>query len=174
MQTAATATEVNSKEAKMLNPKLRRRSAAASAADRGRPRHITVRHVGMIVVALATALTGVAIIAPGASAATLCVEQTFGESNTYQQCVRDEQILLNDLWYSDVAGPNQLLTVDGYYGPHTFSDVEAFQTAYHGSPYHLSVDGITGPLTWGVLCIVDAANGYTGAYWHDAGCTPEG
>jgi len=45
------------------------------------------------------------------------VERTFGESNTYQQCVRDEQILLNDLWYVGAAGPNQLLTVDGYYGP---------------------------------------------------------
>jgi hypothetical protein len=39
-------------------------------------------------------------------------------------------------------------TDDGYYRPLTFSDVESFQTAYHGSPYHLSVDGITGPATW--------------------------
>jgi hypothetical protein len=133
-----------------------------------------LRHAGMIVLALATPLTGVAIIAPSSSAATLCVEQTFGESNTYQQCVRDEQILLNDLRSVGAAGPNQTLTVDGYYGPHTFSDVESFQTAYHGSPYHLAVDGITGPLTWGVLCIADANNGFTGVYWHDAGCTPEG
>jgi peptidoglycan hydrolase-like protein with peptidoglycan-binding domain len=159
----------------MLNRKLRKRGAATSAADQSRgPRHITGLHVGMVVLALTTTLTGIAIIAPGASAATPCVEGTFGESNTYQQCVRDEQILLNDLWDVHAAGPNQLLTVDGYYGPHTFSDVESFQTAYHGSPYHLSVDGITGPLTWGVLCIEDAANGFTGAYWHDAGCTPEG
>lgn len=159
----------------MLKLKLRMRGAATSAADRDRGlRRITGWHVGMIVLALATALTGVAISAPSASAATLCVEQTFGESNTYQQCVLDEQVLLNDLWSVHAAGPNQLLTVDGYYGPHTFSDVESFQTAYHGSPYHLSVDGITGPLTWGVLCIEDANNGFTGAYWHNAGCTPEG
>jgi peptidoglycan hydrolase-like protein with peptidoglycan-binding domain len=159
----------------MLNLKLRIRGAAMSAADRDRGlRHITGRHVGMIVLALATALPCVAIIAPSASAATPCVEQTFGESNTYQQCVLDEQVLLNDLWSVHAAGPNQLLTVDGYYGPHTLSDVKSFQTAYHGSPYHLPVDGITHPLTWGVLCIEDAANGFTGAYWHDAGCTPEG
>ena len=67
-----------------------------------------LRHAGMIVIALATALTGVAIAAPGASAATLCVERTFGESNTYQQCVRDEQILLNDLRSVGAAGPGGL------------------------------------------------------------------
>jgi peptidoglycan hydrolase-like protein with peptidoglycan-binding domain len=159
----------------MPNLKLHMRGAATSAADRDRSlRRIMGRHVGIVVLALATALPGVAIIAPSASAAPLCVEQTFGESNTYQQCVLDEQVLLNDLWSVHAAGPNQQLTVDGYYGSHTFSDVKSFQTAYHGSPYHLSVDGITGPLTWGVLCIEDAANGFTGAYWHDAGCTPEG
>jgi zinc D-Ala-D-Ala carboxypeptidase len=119
----------------------------------------------MVVVALATALTGAAIIAPSASAATGCVTRTFGESNTYQQCVRDEQVMLNDLRYAHVGGPNQLLTVDGYYGAHTFSDVKSFQTVYS-----LRVDGITGPQTWRELCLIDSDNDFVGAYWHDAGC----
>jgi hypothetical protein len=160
----------------MLHRKRRKKDTATSAADRGSGlRHITGRHVGMIVLALATALTGVAIIAPGASAATGCVTRTFGESNTYQQCVRDEQVLLNDLWDDGLRGPNQLLTVDGYYGSHTFSDVQAFQLAWHnvpGLPVALAgpVDGITGPKTWNWLCSIDQANRFTGIYYHDAGC----
>ncbi len=65
----------------MLNRKFRKRNTATSAAARGRGlRHITARHVGMIVVALATALTGVAVIAPKASAATACVYQHSGKA----------------------------------------------------------------------------------------------
>src|SRR5215472_11489991 len=105
----------------------------------------------MIVLALATALTGIAIIAPSASAATVCVGQTFGiwDQNTYQRCVHDEQILLNDLWGVHAAG-NQHLTVDGYYGSHTVSDVRAFQYQFD-----LIIDGITGDQTWGALCHED-------------------
>lgn len=151
-----------------LNRRVRERSSTTSAAHRGRGLwHITSRYVGIIVVALGTALTGVAIIAPRASAATACIYQTFGESGTHQSCVLDEQVLLNDLRYDHVAGPNQLLTVDGYYGTHTFSDVESFQTAWN-----LDVDGITGPQTWGQLCEVDYVHGFTGTYFQDAGCRP--
>jgi peptidoglycan hydrolase-like protein with peptidoglycan-binding domain len=152
----------------MLNRKLRKKSTA-SILDRVRGlRHITGRRVGMIVLALATALTSVAIIAPSASAATGCVTQLFVESNTYQRCVRDEQVLLNDLWYKGAAGPNQLLTVDGYYGSKTFSDVKSFQTAWNDTP-----DGKTGPETWESLCFIDRVAGFTGTYWHDAGCNTE-
>jgi peptidoglycan hydrolase-like protein with peptidoglycan-binding domain len=149
----------------MLNRKLRKKSTTTPAADSGL-RHITGRRIGLIVLALAAALIGVAIIAPSASAASGCVTETFGQSNTYQQCVGDEQILLNDLWYAgDTGAVNQLLTVDGYYGSHTVSDVRSFQTAYL-----LTVDGVTGPQTWSKLCQIDRLYGFTGAYWHDAGC----
>ncbi|HET6192715.1 MAG TPA: peptidoglycan-binding protein [Trebonia sp.] len=152
----------------MLNRKPRQRSTVTSATHRGRGlRHITARHVGMIVVALATALTGVAIIAPRASAATACVYRTFEKSNTYQQCVRDEQVLLNDLYYHHVLGPDRILTVDGYYGSNTFDDVWSFQKETFG---YLTVDGITGPHTWQYLCQSDWASGFTGAFYQDAGC----
>ena len=155
----------------MLNRKPRQKSTAPSAADPDRRlRHITGRRVGMIVLALATALTGAAITAPSASAASGCVTQTFGtwDESTYQQCVRDEQILLNNLSSIDLGVTNQLLTVDGYYGPHTFSDVTWFQLNDFLQP-----DGITGPQTWRVLCAVNREGRFTGVYWHDAGCATE-
>ena len=118
-----------------------------------------------LAIASGTALLPALIPAAPASAATACVYLDFGESNTYQPCVRDEQVLLNDLWKAGRAGPNQLLTVDGYYGSHTVSDVKAFQTAYA-----LTVDGITGPQTWDWLCLVDAEWGFTGTYYQAVGC----
>jgi peptidoglycan hydrolase-like protein with peptidoglycan-binding domain len=151
----------------MLNRKLRKKSTATSPTDPDHgSRHITGRRAGMIVLALATALAGAAIIAPSASAATGCVTIDFGESNTYQQCVYWEQILLDNLWNAgDNGAVNQWLTQDGYYGPHTLSDVESFQRAYLLKP-----DGITGPLTWSKLCEIDQLYGFTGVYWHDVGC----
>lgn len=107
------------------------------------------------------------VTAPRASTATACVFLDFGiwDENTYLRCVRDEQILLNDLRYDHVPGPNQLLKVDGYYGSHTTSDVKSFQTQYV-----LQIDGITGPMTWRMLCEVDEYYKFTGVYWYDAGC----
>ncbi len=137
------------------------------AKDRARgSRRIAALHFGNIVVALAVALTGAAILVPGASAATPCVDRTFGPSNTYQPCVRDEQILLNDLWYGQDPGPNQLLTVDGYYGPRTASDVLAFNE--HSEVFNAGRTTI--PTTWAVLCGEDNFWGFHGIYWHDAGC----
>jgi zinc D-Ala-D-Ala carboxypeptidase len=117
--------------------------------------------------ATATASAPGHVTAPQAAAASGCVTQTFGiwDENTYERCVRDEQVLLNDLWYDHVPGPNQLLTVDGHYGPHTTSDVKSFQTQYV-----LQIDGITGPVTWRMLCEVDEYYKFTGVYWYDAGC----
>ena len=99
-----------------------------------------------------------------------CVTEEFGtwDENTYESCVADEQILLNNLWNVNAGGPDQLLVVDGYYGAHTANDVEAFQ-AYYG----LAVDGITGPQTWESICNINQDKGFTGVYWHAAGCATE-
>jgi Putative peptidoglycan binding domain len=56
-------------------------------------------------------------------------------------------------------------TVDGYYGPHTYSTVRFVQ-----GQIDIHVDGITGPQTWGALCDITGNVGYQGAYWYDAGC----
>jgi peptidoglycan hydrolase-like protein with peptidoglycan-binding domain len=104
-----------------------------------------------------------------AEAATGCVTIQFGtwDENTYERCVRDEQILLNDLHYGLVDGMNRapLLTVDGYYGPHTYGVVRFFQ-----GQIDITQDGITGPQTWHALCDIAGNTGYQGVYWHDAGC----
>lgn len=163
----------------MLNRKLRKRGTATSATDRDRgSRHITGRHVRMIVVAvvaLAAALTGVTITAPRASADFIpCSTQYFGPPGspyylgTYSRCVRDEQVLLNDLWYHGGTARgtvNQLLAADGDYGPDTASDVHYYNAAT-GQPG----GDITTPYTWGSLCFDDELYGYTGTYWHDASC----
>jgi peptidoglycan hydrolase-like protein with peptidoglycan-binding domain len=139
-------------------------------------RYIAGRHVRKIAAVLAVALTtaitltgAAAITAPEASAATACVYQNFGYSNTYQTCVLDEQVLLNDLWRSHVPGPNQLLATDGYYGSHTESDVGSFNN-YYGVPSGDVTTGGFGNTTWEELCYVDFEHGYTGAYWQGAGC----
>lgn len=110
------------------------------------------------------------VTAPRAADASGCVTQDFSEADegTYESCVADEQILLNDLYGIGVMGPNQRLTVDGYYGPDTTSDVQSFQGAWGDT-----VDGITGPQTWDSLCAVDYVYGFRGTYWHDAGCATE-
>jgi hypothetical protein len=123
-----------------------------------------------------TASTPAHVTAPRAAEATSgCVTETFTEADEpyYEQCVADEQILLNDIWYSQenteiYLGVIELLTVDGSYGPDTTSDVEAFQGFYGDE-----VDGKTGPMTWGTLCSSDYYLGYHGTYWNDAGCATE-
>ncbi len=104
-----------------------------------------------------------------------CVTEDFSIADEpyYEACVADEQILLNDIFYYEqdygvYDGANQLLTVDGSYGPHTTNDVEGFQSWWGDT-----VDGITGPQTWDTLCTVDYNLGYHGTYWHDAGCGTE-
>ena len=110
------------------------------------------------------------VTAPQAAAAAGCMTQTFGiwDENTYERCVRDEQVLLNDLWYNDHHITNRLLTVDGYYGHNTFNAVVSFQAFSH-----IREDGITGRDTWDPVCVDDWDLGYTGFYWHDAGCNTE-
>ena len=114
--------------------------------------------------------------APQAADASGCVTETFTEADEpyYEPCVADAQILLNDLWYYQQAHPgiylgaNRLLTVDGSYGSNTALDVGYFQVAVGDM-----VDEKLGPQTWASLCREDWLFGYTGTYWHDAGCATE-
>lgn len=155
-------TELNSKGPSMLNRRFRTLAATGITIVAA----IVTLSTTAASAATATASTPGHVTAPRAPAATVCVGQTFGiwDEGTYLQCVRDEQILLNDLWKVHAAG-NQLLTVDGFYGPKTTSDVRAFQYQFD-----LIIDGITGDQTWGALCHEDQLEGFTGLYWHDAGC----
>jgi peptidoglycan hydrolase-like protein with peptidoglycan-binding domain len=129
---------------------------------------ITIMAAGLITLSTTAAASAApTTAATKAAASTACVYQTFSiaDQNTYETCVRDEQILLNDLYNAGVTGPNQRLTVDGYYGNDTLVDVEWFQ--YYD---YITDDGITGPVTWSVLCEQDWFFGFTGAYWHAVGC----
>jgi peptidoglycan hydrolase-like protein with peptidoglycan-binding domain len=136
---------------------------------------ITVAALGTLSTTAASAATRTPsaashVTAPRTADASGCVTEDFSEANegTYEPCVADEQILLNDLYGIGVMGPNQRLVVDGYYGPDTTSDVRSFQGAWGDT-----VDGITGPQTWDSLCAVDYVYGFQGVYWHDAGCATE-
>jgi peptidoglycan hydrolase-like protein with peptidoglycan-binding domain len=110
-----------------------------------------------------------------------CVTRNFttADEHFYEPCVADAQILFNDLWYYEEQHPNhehrlylgvnQLLTVDGSYGPHTASVVGFFQASWPP----LKSDHELGPKTWHQLCYVAWLHGYRGVYWHDAGCGTE-
>jgi hypothetical protein len=140
-----------------------------SVTDRaGASRHVTGWPIGKIVAALAVAISGVAIEAPRASAATACVSQTLGPRGAYQACVRDEQVLLNDLWYVHAPGPSQALETDGIYGSHTASDVTSFNDYLFLSrgPHPAT----TTPGTWKWLCLADQVYGFVGVDWQGAGC----
>ena len=116
----------------------------------------------------ATAVPG-HVTVPGAAAATLCVDRSFGMSSTYRPCVADLQVLLNDLYDDGVRGPNQRLATDGYYGPLTGSDVSAFNGVWQVIPN--GDTDVTTINTWGALCSLDYYYGFRGVYWHDAGCS---
>ncbi|HTX85125.1 MAG TPA: peptidoglycan-binding domain-containing protein [Streptosporangiaceae bacterium] len=155
---------------------------------RGRVR--TLAGTGIMIVAAAalvtlstsaaSAATTTASAQPGHVSATVtadasgCVTEDFSEADegTYEVCVRDEQILLNNLWNGYVLSNLQEIAVDGYYGPQTESDVVMFQSNFR--PEGVTVDGITGPQTWWWLCHINGINGYQGVYWHGAGCATEG
>ena len=144
-------------------------------------RHVSARRFGKKAVALvmapvgvaAISFAGLAIAAPGAYAATGCVTRTFDvvlDADTYQPCVLDMQVLLNDLYDEHVPGPNQRLTTDGYFGVHTGNDVVGFNLEWN------DVNGQLGEMTpssWKALCELDWYYGFRGAYYHDAGCPTE-
>lgn len=145
-----------------------------------------VRNLAVSAIAIGSAAVFTALAATGASAATAakaapahvttpktgividpCVFQTFGYNpDTYQQCVLDLQVLLNDLWSIHYAGPNQLLATDGYYGAHTASDVASDNATWglFGSGDEATPD------TWAGVCLADKDEGFQGVYWHNAGC----
>jgi peptidoglycan hydrolase-like protein with peptidoglycan-binding domain len=110
------------------------------------------------------------VTAPRAADASGCVTEVFSEADegTYEACVADEQVLLNDLYHANPGFADQLLTVDGLYGPDTANDVSYFQASFG-----LTQDGITGPQTWRQLCTSAYDLGYRGTYWHAAGCASE-
>jgi len=113
--------------------------------------------------------------AQAAAAPSGCVTETFTTADEpyYEACVADAQILFNDLYNTEQSkgvnlGVGQLLTVDGSYGPLTANVVGSFQVRWA-----LTFDHELGPQTWRQLCSVDQSWGYTGTYWHDAGCATE-
>lgn len=110
------------------------------------------------------------VAAPLAADASGCVTETFStaDENTFEACVDDEQVLLNDLHSANPGFANQELTVDGQYGPKTASDVTSFQGAAG-----IKKDGITGPQTWNSLCSLASQLGFRGTFWQDAGCPTE-
>lgn len=150
---------------------------------KGRIRTLAGAAIMIVAAALVTLSTSAASAAtttasaPGHVTAALaadasgCVTQDFSEADegTYEVCVRDEQVLLNNLWNGYVLSNLQEISVDGYYGPQTESDVLFFQ-----ADAGITKDGITGPQTWWWLCHINAINGFQGAYWHGAGCATEG
>jgi peptidoglycan hydrolase-like protein with peptidoglycan-binding domain len=107
------------------------------------------------------------VTAPSAAeAASGCVTETFTTADEpyYEPCVLDAQVLLNNLWSKGLPHLYQLAT-DASYGPLTAGDVTQFQRDAGDG-----VDGELGPETWGSLCILNEDYGFTGAYWHGAGC----
>lgn len=142
----------------------------------------SLRHATKLVVALsvglggtATALAGTTLAAPAATASTPCVYQTIGINNTYQRCVVDLQILLNNPILKDGAGwgYTQRLAVDGYYGPETAGDVEGLTLFLEDSVWDDSAIKISNEMTpamWRPLCGIEGVNGFEGVYWHDLGC----
>jgi hypothetical protein len=151
-----------------------------------RTRRVGGRHLGKIGVSLAVAATAVAITAPGASASlpgdggssqTACVFHTFKPSSTYQQCVKDEQVLLNDLFVHKprLPGPDRQLATDGIYGPNTSRDVKAFNLAW-GLPWYGDITARSlypdSPGTWDAVCYAVNHYGLSGGstYYRAAGC----
>jgi peptidoglycan hydrolase-like protein with peptidoglycan-binding domain len=108
------------------------------------------------------------------AAASGCVTEQFGiwDQNTYEVCVRDEQVLLNNIWSKGVVPGLRDLSVDGFYGSNTTADVTNFQTDFHEAG--VSIDGITGPQTWWWVCHINSNLGFRGTYWQGAGCNTEG
>jgi hypothetical protein len=158
--------------------------ADVSFGNQGRsPRSIPRSRFGKLVFALAVAVTAAVIAAPQALASrpgdggsSACVFQTFKPSSTYQSCVKDEQVLLNDLFVRKIRGPDRQLTTDGLYGPNTSKDVSAFNLAWipTGNFGDVTVRSFypDSPGTWDALCYAIHHYGLSGGstYYRAAGC----
>lgn len=135
--------------------------------------HIAGRHLGTIGVTLAVALAAGAIAAQGASAGEQigpepCVHRTFGPSDTYQPCVKEEQLLLNYLYHVHAPGPNQSLSIDGHYGRRTASDVGSFNQHWKIAP---RAPTTTTPTTWYYLCRLGDLKGFSSGHLRAIGCS---
>jgi len=128
---------------------------------------VACRRFGTIGGVLTAAVAAAAIGAPGASASTACIYRTFSETNTYQSCTLDEQVLLDDLYQSTHSGWLDWISTDGYYGPATYGDVWGFKLGFE---VYSGTAGITTPVVWTALCEDTLSHGWHGAYWHAAGC----
>ncbi len=96
-------------------------------------------------VALIVAVSSIGVLggtASPAEAATPCVQKLY-RYGSKGDCVRYIQALAN---YRPYGAP--ALVVDGVWGSKTELAVRRIQETW----YILKVDGIVGPMTWGVLC----------------------
>jgi peptidoglycan hydrolase-like protein with peptidoglycan-binding domain len=110
------------------------------------------------------AKTTPAAAARSASSGT-CTRYDFWYGTT-GHCVADIQQMLNDqVWLGWLTGyRGSYISVSGWFGPNTNGQVRNLQ-----SHYRLGVDGVVGPITWGVLCRgAYAANDVSS--WYNAGC----
>jgi hypothetical protein len=109
-------------------------------------------------------------------AASGCVTETFStaDQNTSLTCVKDAQVLLNNV-RNDLNPTRPAIATDGFYGALTEGDVANFQLGVDHLPVgaNLTIDGILGPQTWSWLCAINEEEQFTGAFWHNAGCATE-
>jgi len=132
---------------------------------------------GVWVAAVAILVTGGIVAAPATPAMALsgCVTETFtiADQNTFLRCVKDAQVLLNNI-RNDLNPTRPDITVDGFYGPQTANDVNLFQQELNNLPgVTVTVDSKLGLQTWAWLCAINQQNGFRGTFWNDAGCATE-
>jgi peptidoglycan hydrolase-like protein with peptidoglycan-binding domain len=134
---------------------------------------------GVWVAAVAMLVTGGILAAPAtpAMAASGCVTQNFttADQGVVLDCVKDAQVLLNNIRKDESPNLPNLLQVDGRYGPLTSGDVTQFQKDMNllFGAGTLAVDGDLGPHTWGFLCSENSFFGFQGQFWHAAGCATD-
>lgn len=100
-----------------------------------------------------------------ASGSGACVHRLFSYGSS-GDCVADIQQMLNDqIWLAFDSGyRGTYISVSGWFGPITASQVRYFQWKYR-----LGVDGVAGPRTWRSLCMAAWDSGDTTSYY-GAGC----
>jgi len=117
----------------------------------------------------------VAAPATPAMAASGCVTENFtiADQNTFLTCVKDAQVLLNNI-RNDLKPVRPDINVDGFYGPQTEGDVQAFQVDIADLGDTITIDGKLGPQTWWYLCAGNNTFNFQGTFWSNAGCATIG
>lgn len=127
------------------------RTTATSRRSQARLWGTVMASLGLIA---ATTFIGGAPSARAATTAPYCVDKVIASGSKDTTCIRLIQRIANTGWSSH-------LSVDGVYGPATVNAIKLIQQS---NSY--TVDGITGPITWGAghsgLCIKAYYNGS----WH--------